>query len=76
MGLRVIKNGRTGFSSITNKEDVDFLVEAAVESARFGETALFEFPPPSKPSQVECFDPEVIKVTPEQMIEEGKEAIL
>jgi len=75
VGLRVIKNGRIGFSSITNKEDVDFLVEAAVESARFGETALFEFPPPSTPSQVKCFDPEVIKVTPEQMIEEGKEAI-
>jgi len=43
-GLRVIRDRRLGFSSVTNLEQVDELVEAACETARFGEPAGFRFP--------------------------------
>ena len=44
LGLRVIRDRRLGFSSVTNLEQVDDLVEAACETARFGEPAGFRFP--------------------------------
>ena len=43
-GLRVIRDRRIGFSSVTNLEQVDDLVEAACVTAQFGEPAGFRFP--------------------------------
>jgi len=45
LGLRVIWNGKIGFSSTTNPERIGELVEAAVTTARFGQPAGFELPP-------------------------------
>lgn len=75
VGLRVIKNGRVGFSSSTNIQDLDSLVTSATNSARFGQPAAFKFPSPSKIPRVRCFDKSIPLTTLEQMIEEGKRAI-
>jgi PmbA protein len=45
LGLRVVWNGKIGFSSATNPERIDELLEAAVATARFGQPAGFELPP-------------------------------
>jgi len=75
VGLRVIKDGKIGFSSITNSQDIDFLVTSAIRSTKFGQPAFFKFPAASRVQKVECFDKKVASVPVEQMIEEGKRAI-
>ena len=76
IGLRVIKNGKIGFSSITNKEDADFLVKSAISSSSIGENAFFKFPPsPSKIPRVKCFDPDILSLPVEKMIDEGERTI-
>lgn len=48
VGLRVIKKGLLGFSSATGLDDPENLVTNAVESAKFGTHARFNFPSSSK----------------------------
>ena len=45
-GLRVVKNGRVGFSSCSDPHKVEELVQAAVDTAEFGKQCSFEFPRP------------------------------
>jgi len=40
ISLRVFKNGRIGFASSNKPEDVDFLVQSAIETAEFGARGL------------------------------------
>jgi len=74
-GLRVIKNGKIGFSSITNAEDVKFLVNSALAASVFGQNACFKFPRASEIPRVECFDFAVDSTGVEKMIEEGEEVV-
>ncbi|MCD6257299.1 TldD/PmbA family protein [Candidatus Aerophobetes bacterium] len=75
IGLRVIKNGKIGFSSATNNEDLDLLVKSALEAASFGQHAYFKFPGKSHIPEVKCFDPSILSIPVEEMVEEGEEAI-
>jgi len=75
VGLRVIKNGKIGFSSVTTNKDLELLVSSAIASASFGQKARFKFPSPSKVPQVECFDSNLPSVPVERMIEEGENTI-
>lgn len=75
IGLRIIKNGKIGFSSITNVEDTDLLVASAVKSADFGQPAFFKLPTPSNVPQVTCFDEQIPAISVEQMADEGEKAI-
>ena len=45
--LRVVKDGRIGFSATNNPDDVDGLVDRAVELAEFGAEARFSLPGPA-----------------------------
>ena len=58
-GLRVIRNGRIGFSSTTDLSRPERLVEHALESAKYGQEAKFHFPSESCPAQVKVHDPRV-----------------
>ncbi|HHT9120001.1 MAG TPA: TldD/PmbA family protein [Candidatus Hypogeohydataceae bacterium YC41] len=75
VGLRIIKNGKIGFSSTTDLRIPEKLVERALASAQFGQEAKFEFPSPSKFFEVKIFDKEVIDFPIENAISFGKEAI-
>ena len=46
--LRVIKDGRVGFSATSRLSDPDLLVESALETALLGPNAAFDFPSVSK----------------------------
>jgi len=74
-GLRIIKDGKIGFSSTTNLNDFTSLVKSAFVSAQFGQKALFQFPSPNKINPVNCFDSQVPLIKIEDMIEEGEESI-
>lgn len=75
VGVRVIREGRLGFSSTTDMGALDSMVASALESARFGEKARFELPSPSEYPAVKTFDPAVRNVTIEQAAQMGGEAI-
>ena len=70
VGLRVICNGRIGFSSTTDLSRPEQLVEHALESAKYGQEAKFEFPAGSQPASVEVHDPRVVEFS----IEDGAKA--
>jgi PmbA protein len=70
VGLRVICNGRIGFSSTTDLSRPERLVEHALESAKYGQEAKFEFPACSQPAAVGVYDPRVVDFP----VEEGAKA--
>uniref|UniRef100_A0A7C4CAJ0 TldD/PmbA family protein n=1 Tax=candidate division WOR-3 bacterium TaxID=2052148 RepID=A0A7C4CAJ0_UNCW3 len=74
-GVRVIAEGRVGFSSTTDAEGLNNVVRAALETARFGPTARFRLPGPAKLPRVNCLDNRVMLVTPARMVEWGRDLI-
>ncbi len=75
VGVRVIREGRLGFSSTTDLETIDKMVASALESARFGEKARFELPSQSMYPAVKTFDPAVTSVSVEQAVHQLRIAI-
>ena len=73
--LRIIKDGRVGFSSTSNLDDLQALVDAAAETAPFGAEAHFEFPGAQTYPDVRPYDSSVEDVTLEEMVALGERAI-
>ena len=73
--LRIIKDGRVGFSSTSNLDDPQALVDAAVETAPFGAEAQFEFPGVQTYPDVRPYDSSVDEATLEEMVALGERAI-
>lgn len=80
VGLRIIHNGRLGFSSTSDMDRIDLLVDDALASAKLGQEAKFQFPPqPAGLPEVEVFDPEVAGLGMERaasIVREGMGLIL
>ncbi|MDA1280522.1 MAG: TldD/PmbA family protein [Chloroflexi bacterium] len=72
VALRVIDDGRIGFSSTTDASREMELVDRVGALAPFGSEASFEFPAPSAYPTVETFDPAVTRVTQQSMIDTGQ----
>ena len=76
VALRIIKGGRVGHAAMTGGlEGSQELVNMAVESARFGMPARFNFLSPVSYPQVAVFDPAIGSVSIEAMIELGEEMV-
>jgi len=76
IALRIFKDGRIGFASSNKPDDVDGLVQAAVETSQFGAPAIFELPGHAEFPLVEVYDPLVEKVSLEKMVNLGEEMVL
>lgn len=75
-GLRVIVDGRLGFSSTTHPEEVDGLVDRAIESSRFGPATDLNFPTVRDTvSQGCCYDEKVANMPLKQIVETGEEMV-
>ena len=74
-GLRVVKNGRVGFSSSSDPNKVEELVQAAVDTTEFGKQCSFEFPGPGPNPAVKTFENRVIVMPAVKMIEWGSELV-
>jgi len=73
--LRVIHNGRIGFSSSTGSEGFDSMVEKAAATSEFGSEASFDFPEETKRSEKEkinIYDKKVVDKGIEEMIKVGE----
>ncbi len=68
-GLRIIREGRIGFSSSTDPTKRKELVENALTSARYGQEARFGFPSSAKLPSVKAKDPDLIPFSLDQAIE-------
>lgn len=75
VGLRVIKDGKIGFSSTTDLSKTDELIENALLSAKFGQEAKFEFPKGKEGVSVNIVSKEIKHFPVENGVDTGKEAI-
>jgi PmbA protein len=75
LALRIIKNGRIGYATTTETDNVKNLIDNAVETAQFGMPAKFEFPSQTPYPQIDIFD-QAVEATPiENMSQLGQELI-
>ncbi len=72
--LRVIHQGKMGFASTAGGEATG-LVQAALDAASYGDPAPFRFPPLPATGEVPVYDPEVLRLTAEDLIGWGEQAI-
>jgi PmbA protein len=75
VALRVVKQGRMGYSTGTQTDDVTGLVNSAIETAQFGTECHFDFPSLAEYPQVKISDPATQKVPLDVMIKLGDELI-
>ena len=75
IALRLIKDGRVGFSSTTHWNGADTLVENALETVPFGPKAMMEFPDGRDFTPVPVYDPVVESHSLEDMIHLGQTLI-
>lgn len=75
IALRVVKDGRVGFSSSTRVDDPDGLAAAAVATAEFGDPASFDFAGPVHMPEVSCSDEMVKGLDVEDMMARPRDAI-
>ena len=75
IGVRVIKNGRIGFSSTTDFRKPEQVVSNAIESAKYGQEAKFEFQTKNQFKDIKLVDERVIGYPIENGIRLGNEAI-
>jgi PmbA protein len=74
-GLRVIKNGRAGFSASSHPGRLEQLVEAACETAALGKPARFDLPAVSKRPEVKTFENRVLMLSAMRLSEWATELI-
>ncbi len=75
VALRIIKNGRIGFSSTTDMSDMDGLVARAVEMLPFGAKTSMNFPAASEYADVVTFDQVTSDLKVEALVEAGSKLI-
>jgi PmbA protein len=75
VALRIIRDGRIGYSTSTDLKNSQNLADMAAETAQFGMEAKFEFPSSAAYPEVEIFDPAVEAVSTGEMAHLG-EAII
>ena len=73
--LRLIKNGRLGFAQISGRVNAEELVDMALETAKYGAEAKFDFPGTAEYTHVDTFDPATEGVSIEDMAELGQRLI-
>jgi PmbA protein len=73
--LRLIKGGKIGFAQANGFVEPKKLVEMAEETCQFGMPAKFDFPGSKVYPEVQVLDPEVEKLSLENMVEVGDQLI-
>ena len=73
--LRLVKDGRVGFSSSTDLDRPDDLVQSALETASFGAEARFELPGPVEYPEVPVYDDAVEQASLEEMVHLGQQIV-
>ena len=75
IALRIIKDGRIGFSSTSDLKNANRLINNALEMVPFGPETSLGFPSQRNFSSVEVYDPQTGSMPPDDMINLGQTAI-
>jgi len=75
VSLRIFRDGKLGISTASGSNNMEALLDMAVETSEFGDPANFTFPSRMDYPDVNTFDPRVQKITMEEMIEYGNQVI-
>ena len=75
VALRIVKDGRIGFSTATTLDDITSLVDRAVDLSQFGALARFELPSWQDCPRVEVYDPNAETFDVDRMVELGESLI-
>ena len=75
MALRIIRDGRIGFSSTTDDRGLQSLIDNAVEMLPFGPQAFLAFPGPQSYEDVQVYDPSVEELPLDDMVHLGQSVI-
>jgi PmbA protein len=76
--LRVINNGKVGFSSSTGGYNLDLMIDKSIATSEFGQKASFDFPKEVKleeKEKVNIYDAQVAEKSIEAMIGTGEDII-
>jgi PmbA protein len=73
--VRVIRKEQLGFAASSDDTAMDKLAANALESATYGDKALFSFPDPQPAPEVRTFDQAVADLSIAQLVEIGKEIL-
>ncbi|HNT25433.1 MAG TPA: TldD/PmbA family protein [Anaerolineales bacterium] len=71
--VKVIVDGKVGFSSTTDPNDIEGVVSRALEAAEFGSPAHFELPDAQALEPVKIFDPALLPLEKPEMIRMGQQ---
>jgi PmbA protein len=74
--LRLIKDGKVGFAQVSGLVEPETLVNMALETCNFGAVAQFDFPGLNSYPKVEIYDPNMEKVTVDEMVQIGEQIIV
>jgi len=72
ISLRIIKDGKLGFSYTKNLIDPEILIQNAIHSLKGDVKVEFSFPERKDIKILNTYDPEIENLTNTQMVEEGK----
>ncbi len=72
--LRVVNEGRLGYSTTTDPARIDDVVESALAASVFGKETGCAFPGPASLPSVESYDPAVAGWSQEDAVREGEKA--
>jgi len=75
LSLRIVKDGRIGYSSTNKIDNLDEVLNMALDVAKFGAKAEFELPSLESYPKVEVYDDAVNQVPIEGMVDLGNEMI-
>jgi PmbA protein len=75
VAVRVVRNGRLGFSASSDERALDRLVHNVLESASFGDVVPLSFPAPGRAPQVRSFDPAIPALPVERLVAIGQEIV-
>lgn len=75
LALRIIKDGRIGFSSTNILDQLDGVVDNALETSPFGPVATLQFPSATRFNNVDTYDPTVETQTVDEMVHLGQSLI-
>jgi PmbA protein len=70
--VKVIKDGRLGSSTTTDPEEIDGVVQRALEAAEFGSPVHFQLPEPEGLAEIQTYDPELLLLEKDEMIHIGQ----
>lgn len=73
--LRLIKDGKLGFSQASGFVDPETLVDMAMETCQFNMPARFDFPGSKVYPRIDVFDSQIDNMTTDDMVDLGEQSI-